>query len=128
MVEPPARTLLVPFIGIPPLLTPGLIAAHDAAITMSAITVLADEKHCVALLAATNSMEGVPLRHGPTPYVVAGGIGQRGSFRDRLEQALFGLPDEGRRTRNPAASNGGVLYFPPYATILRRQSGSRMIG
>jgi hypothetical protein len=36
-----------------------------------------------------------------------------------LEQALFGLPDEGRRTRNPAASNGGVLFFTPHAKILR---------
>ena len=57
MVEPSARTLLVPLIGIPPLLTPGLIAALDAAITVPAITVLADEKHCVALLATTNSMK-----------------------------------------------------------------------
>ena len=57
MVEPPARTLLVPFIGIPPLLTPGLIAALDAAITVPAITVLADEEDSVAPLAATNSMK-----------------------------------------------------------------------
>ena len=57
MVEPPARTLLVPFIGIPPLLTPGLIAALDAAITVPAIAVRADEEDSVALLAATNSMK-----------------------------------------------------------------------
>ena len=55
MVELSARTLLVPFIGIPTLLAPGSIAALDAAITVPAITVLADEKHCVAVLAATNS-------------------------------------------------------------------------
>ena len=70
--------------------------------------------------------KGEPLRRVPTPYVAAGGTGQRGSFRDRLEQALFGLPDEGRRTWNPAASNGGVLFFTPYATILR--SATWMIG
>ena len=57
MVELSARTLLVPFIGIPPLLTPGLIATLDAAITVPAIAVRADEEDSVALLAATNSMK-----------------------------------------------------------------------
>ena len=57
MVEPPARTLLVPFIGIPPLLTPGLLAALDAAITVPAIAVRADEEDSVALATTTNSMK-----------------------------------------------------------------------
>ena len=57
MVEPSARTLLVPLIGLPALLTPGLIAALGAAIAVSAITVRADEEHCMALATATNSMK-----------------------------------------------------------------------
>ena len=55
MIEPPAGALLVPFVGLPPLLTTGLIAAPGAAIAVPAIAVPADEKHCVALPAATDS-------------------------------------------------------------------------
>src|SRR5450432_1268111 len=50
----PVRALLVPCVGRPPLLQPGLIAALDAAIAVPAITVLADEKYSAALLTATN--------------------------------------------------------------------------
>jgi hypothetical protein len=57
MIELSLRALLVPFIGLPPLLVPGLIAAFGAAIAVTAITVRADEKYCVALATATNPMK-----------------------------------------------------------------------
>ena len=57
MIELPVRALLVPFVGLPPLLMTGLIAAPGAAIAVSAVAVPADEKHCVALLTATDSMK-----------------------------------------------------------------------
>ena len=57
MIEPPSVALLMPFIGFPPLLPAGLITALGAAIAVSAIAVLADEKHCVAALTATNSVK-----------------------------------------------------------------------
>ena len=56
MIEPPFGALLVPFVGLPPLLETRLIAACRAAIAVSAIAVRADEKHCLALLTETNSM------------------------------------------------------------------------
>jgi|GEM_PF-2390829 len=57
MIELSLRALLVPFIGLPPLLAPGPIAAFGAAIAVSAITVRADEKHGVTLPTGTNPMK-----------------------------------------------------------------------
>jgi len=50
MVEPPFGALLVAFIGVPPLLAAGLLAAMFAAVAMSAIAVRADEENRVAAL------------------------------------------------------------------------------
>jgi hypothetical protein len=55
MIEPPSVALLMPFIGLPSLLKPGLIAALGSAIAVSAIAVRADEEYRAALLTATNS-------------------------------------------------------------------------
>lgn len=55
VIELPVRALLVPFIGFPPLLTAGVIAAFGAAIAVSAVAVRADREHGVALPTATNS-------------------------------------------------------------------------
>ena len=78
MIELPVRALLVPFIGFPPLLTPGLIAAVGAAIAVSAIAVRADVKHRVALPAATNSK-----------------IENRFAVHQRHTQSQAGLDNEG---------------------------------
>ena len=57
MIEPPFRALLVPFVGLAPLLTAGLFAAFDAAIAVSAIAVRADEKHRMTASAETRPLE-----------------------------------------------------------------------
>jgi hypothetical protein len=57
MIEPPLVALLVPLIGLPPLLTPGLVTASGAAIAVSAIAMRADEEHGLARATPTNSMK-----------------------------------------------------------------------
>jgi len=56
MIELPFGALLVAFIGAPPLLAAGLVAAWFAAVAMSAITVRADEENCVAALTKANPL------------------------------------------------------------------------
>jgi hypothetical protein len=56
MVQPSLLALLVPPVGTSPLTLAGLLAAPRAAITVSAITVRADEENRVTLLAQTNSL------------------------------------------------------------------------
>ena len=50
MVELPFGALLVAFIGAPPLLAAGLVAALFAAVAMAAVTVRADEENRLAAL------------------------------------------------------------------------------
>ena len=69
-----------------------------------------------------------PLRREPPPCVIAGGTGQRHSSRGRLEPALFGLPVDGCRTRNPAARNGRVPSTSRLETRYFVQPGLWMIG
>ncbi|MBK5294725.1 MAG: hypothetical protein JJE04_23990 [Acidobacteriia bacterium] len=120
MIEPPFRALLVPSVGPPPLLPAGLIAAWGAAIAVSAITVRADEEHCLALLTETNSMKenrfAVHCRHA----LSQAGLDNGTRFVAGWNQLCLVLPDEGCRTRNPAASNGRVpsLHASDH-TILR---------
>jgi hypothetical protein len=54
------------------------------------------------------------LHREPQPCVIAGGTGQRQWSRVRLEPALFGLPLDGCRTRNPAALTAGFHLFPAW--------------
>ena len=44
MIEPAFEALLMPAVGAAALLKPGLLAALQAAVAMSAITMLADQK------------------------------------------------------------------------------------
>jgi hypothetical protein len=55
VIEPSFRTLLVAAIGATPLTEPSLVAAGQAAITVSAITVGTEKKHRAAFAAQTNS-------------------------------------------------------------------------
>jgi hypothetical protein len=55
MIGPSCRTLLVAAIGATPLTEPGLVAAGQAAIAMSAITVGTEKKDRAAFAAQTNS-------------------------------------------------------------------------
>ena len=57
MIELSFRALLMAFVGLSALIAPGLTAAGITAITVSAIAVRADEKHRVALLPETNSVQ-----------------------------------------------------------------------
>jgi hypothetical protein len=56
MIEPSFRAALVTAVGAASLLDPGLSAASGTAITVSAITVLADPEHRVASNAAANPL------------------------------------------------------------------------
>ena len=57
MVELPFRALLMAFIGLPPLVATGFIAARVAAIAMSAIAMRADKEHRVALLTEAHPVQ-----------------------------------------------------------------------
>jgi hypothetical protein len=67
MIEPPFQALLVPPVGTPPLTPACELAALRAAITVSAITVRADEESHVTLWSEANSLPQncfvVNLRH-----------------------------------------------------------------
>ena len=70
MIEPSFGTLLVPPVGTAALLTPRLFTATKAAITVSAITRRADEKHRVTLWMAAHSLPQnrcVPTRRHASP-------------------------------------------------------------
>jgi hypothetical protein len=70
MIKAAFRTLLVPGVGHSPLLNAGLLAALDAAITMAAIAVRANEKDHEALFAQADSLPEdrfvVNRRHAPS--------------------------------------------------------------
>ena len=57
MIELPLRALLVPLIGLTPLLAASLLTAFGAAVTVSAIAVRAEEKRLVAILPQARSLE-----------------------------------------------------------------------
>ena len=56
MIEPAFRTLLVAAIGAVPLTKPGLLAAGEAAITLSAITIRTEKEHRAAFTAQTKPL------------------------------------------------------------------------
>ena len=56
MIEPSFRALLVPPVGTPPLTLAGLLATLRAAITVSAITVRANEENRVTFWAQANAL------------------------------------------------------------------------
>ena len=91
MIELPFGALLVAFIGAPPLLAAGLVAALFAAVAMSAIAVRADEENRVAALTKANPLPqnrfAMNHRHASSP----GGTGQRHWSRGSLKPALFGF-------------------------------------
>jgi len=73
MVEPAFRALLVPAVGLSPLLTSGLLSAPLAAICVTAVAVTADEEQRAAIGSPT---EPLTLRD-------LASIGHRGCKRDR---------------------------------------------
>ena len=56
MIFPPFRTALVPAVGAAVLTEPGLLAAGDAAIVLSAVTVRTEKKHHAAFAAEANPL------------------------------------------------------------------------
>ena len=56
MIKPAFRALLVPGVGLPPLLNASLLAALDAAIAMPAVAVRAEEKHHETLFAHADAL------------------------------------------------------------------------
>ena len=128
MIKTAFRALLVPGVGHSPLLNAGLLAALDAAITMAAVAVRANEKHHETLFAQADSLPEdrfvVNRRHAPSQAEAR----QRQRLRDRLEPAQFGRPHEGRRTRNPVALTTGFLLLLPSMTRYSVSRGCLMMG
>ncbi len=56
MIQPSFRTLLVPAIGITPLLQPALVPTDEAAIALAAVAMRADDEHQVTSTAQTNPL------------------------------------------------------------------------
>jgi hypothetical protein len=56
MIEPAFGTPLVPVVGISALLASGFQTASRGAIALAAITMRTDPEHCLASLAAANSL------------------------------------------------------------------------
>ena len=108
MIEPSFGASLVAPVGGPSLPTPRLVAALGAAVAVSSIAVRADVENRLAALPKAKPLPqnrfAVNHRHASSQV----GTGQRQWSRGRLEPALFGLPVDGCRTRNPAARNGRV--------------------
>src|SRR5438132_1006722 len=125
MIEPSFGAPLVAPVGGPSLLPAGLFAAWHAAITVSAITVRADEEDRVAPLTKAKLLPqnrfAVSHRHASSQA----GTGQRQWSRGRLEPALFGLPVEWLPNTEPCRSNGRVpsisrletRYFVPQGLV-----------
>jgi hypothetical protein len=56
VIQPSFQAVLVPSVGAPPLTLAGLLATLRAAVTVSAITVRADEENRVTLWAQANAL------------------------------------------------------------------------
>jgi hypothetical protein len=78
MIEPSLRTLLVPAIGAAPLMEPGLIAASEAAIALSAITARTEKKDRAAFAAQAKPLPENHLaknRHACSQAALDNGLG-----------------------------------------------------
>lgn len=109
VIEPPFGALLVACVGAPPLLPFGVFAAAGAAIAMSSITVGTDEEHGMTLLTETDPLKenrfAVNRRHASSQARLDKGT----RFVAGWNQLCLVLPDEGCRTRNPAALTTGFF-------------------
>jgi hypothetical protein len=107
MIEPAFLALLVSTIGGTALLPPGFRPASPAAIALPAITVRTNPEHCLASLAATNSLpeDHISMNcHPPTQADFDNGNGSchgRASFNGGLPMKVA--------EPEPCRSNGGVL-------------------
>ena len=128
MIELPTRAPLVPFVGFPSLLKPGLIAALGAAIAVSAIAVRADVKHRVALLTATNSIKenrfAVHQRHTPSQA----GLDNEGCFVTGWNKRCLVYLTKVAERGTPPLPTAGFFSSRLMPRYFVRQSGSRMIG
>jgi hypothetical protein len=85
MVEPSFRTLLVPAIGAAQLLEPGLIAASEAAVALSAITARTEKEDRAAFTAKAKPLPENYL--AKNRHARSQAAGQRPRLRGRLEPA-----------------------------------------
>src|ERR1700674_1257063 len=104
MVEPSFGAPLVAPVGGPVLPAASLVAAFGAAVAMSAVTVRADVENRLTPLSQANSLPQNRFAMNHRHASSQAGTGQRQRSRGRLEPALFGLPVDGCRTREPCRS------------------------
>ena len=101
---------------------------RSAAVAVAAITVRANEENRLAALTKAKPLPqnrfAVNHRHASSQA----GTGQRQWSRGRLEPALFGLPVDGCRTRNPAALTAGFHLLPALRQDTSFQPSLWMIG
>lgn len=79
MIEASFMALLVATVGAPSLADAGLFTALGATVALSAITVRADQKHCVTLVTVANSLPeysfAVNCRHASSQAGLDNGSG-----------------------------------------------------
>src|SRR3982751_4678732 len=98
----------MPAIGTAPLMKPGLVAASQAAITLSAIRKTGREGTSPGIHCADKSVAAEQLRHDP-PSVLVGGARQRQWLRGTLENDSMWVPHEGCHTGTPSLTTAGFL-------------------
>ena len=108
MVKPSFGALLVTAVGAPSLAGSGMLTARGAAIALSAITVRADEEHCVTLATEANSLPeyrfAMNCRHASSQAALDNGTG----FVAGWNQLSLVLPVEWLPNSEPCRSNGRV--------------------
>jgi hypothetical protein len=126
MIEPAFGTPLVPAVGIPALLAACFRAAGGVAIALATITMRTDPEHCLASLAAANSLPEnyFSMRfHPPTQADFDNG----NDSCQRRNQLRWWPLYEGCRARTPPLPRRGSLPPSSHNTIFLRNVWMLMI-
>jgi hypothetical protein len=122
MIEPSFEAPLMAVVGASPLAASGMLTALGAAVALSAITVRADEEHCVTLVTKANSLPeyrfAMNCRHASSQAGLDNGRG----FVAGWNQISLVLPVEWLPNSEPCRSNGRFHRFPPLTTKILRSA------
>jgi hypothetical protein len=114
MIEPSFEAPLMAVVGASPLAASGMLTALGAAVALSAITVRADEEHCVTLVTKANSLPeyrfAMNCRHASSQAGLDNGRG----FVAGWNQISLVLPVEWLPNSEPCRSNGRVPSLPAF--------------
>jgi hypothetical protein len=115
MIEPSFEAPLMAVVGASPLAASGMLTALGAAVALSAITVRADEEHCVTLVTKANSLPeyrfAMNCRHASSQAGLDNGRG----FVAGWNQISLVLPVEWLPNSEPCR-------FPPLTTKILRSA------